>query len=81
VDLDGYLEKISEAEFQVWMDSLGVSIPRPPPGRKFGDLPEPAFARIDSLFIKNFYISVRPEALQPKETRPPLEEKPAEVTP
>ena len=66
VDLDGYLEKISEAEFDVWMDTLGVRIPRPPPGRKFGDLPEPAFARVDSLFIKNFYISVRPEALGPR---------------
>lgn len=63
IDLDGYLQKISEAEFRVWMDTLGVRIPRPPPGRKFGDLPEPAFARVDSLFIKNFYISVRPEAI------------------
>lgn len=63
VQLDGYLEKISEAEFGVWMDTLGVRIPRPPPGRKFGDLPDPAFARVDSLFIKSYYISVRPEAL------------------
>jgi hypothetical protein len=63
IDLDGYLGKISEAEFMVWMDSLGVSIPRPPPGAKFGDLPDPSFARVDSLFIKNYYISVRPEAL------------------
>lgn len=68
IELDGYLEKISEAEFDVWMDTLGVRIPRPPPGRKFGDLPEPAFARVDSLFIKNFYISVRPEALTPSRT-------------
>lgn len=65
VQLDGYLSKISNAEFRVWMDTLGVSIPRPPPGNKFGDLPDPAFARVDSLFIKNFYISVRPEALLP----------------
>lgn len=63
VELDGYLEKISRAEFFLWMDSLGVSIPRPPPGRKFGDLPDPSFARVDSLFVKNYYISVRPEAL------------------
>lgn len=63
VDLDGYLEKISQAEFEVWMDSLGVSIPRPPPGRKFGELPDPSFARVDSLFVKSYYISVRPEAL------------------
>jgi hypothetical protein len=64
VALEGYLAKISEAEFRVWMDTLGVRIPRPPPGRKFGDLPDPAFARVDSLFIKNFYVSVRPESLE-----------------
>jgi hypothetical protein len=64
VEVDGYLSKISNAEFRLWMDSLGVSIPRPPPGNKFGDLPDPAFARVDSLFTKTFYISVRPEALQ-----------------
>lgn len=63
VELEGYLEKISRAEFLVWMDTLGVSIPRPPPGRKFGDLPDPGFARVDSLFVKSYYISVRPEAL------------------
>lgn len=61
VDLLGYLQKISRAEFEVWMDSLGVAIPRPRPGRKFGDFPDPAFLRADSLYIKNFYISVRPE--------------------
>lgn len=64
VELDGYLSKISRAEFEVWMDTLGVNVPRPPPGRKFGDLPDPNFARVDSLFVKNFYISVRPEALR-----------------
>jgi hypothetical protein len=63
VDLQGYVEKISQAEFEVWIDTLGASIPRPPPGRKFGDLPDPAFARLDSMFVKTFYISVRPEAL------------------
>jgi hypothetical protein len=68
VSLDGYVEKISRAEFDVWMDTLGASIPRPPPGRKFGDLPDPAFARLDSMFVKTFYISVRPEALAPPET-------------
>lgn len=67
VSLDGYLEKISRAEFEVWLDTLGVSIPRPPPGRKFGDLPNPAFARLDSLFVKTFYVSIRPEALAPPE--------------
>jgi hypothetical protein len=65
VDLSGYLEKVSRAEFNVWMDTLRVAIPRPPPGRKFGDLPDSSFARVDSLFIKNFYLSVRPESLQP----------------
>jgi hypothetical protein len=70
VELDGYLSKISNAEFKVWMDTLGVHIPRPPPGNKFGDLPDPAFARVDSLFIKSFYISVRPEALKTEGTAP-----------
>ncbi len=63
VELDGYLEKISRAEFDTWMDTLRVSVPRPPPGRKFGDLPDPGFARVDSLFVKSYYISVRPAAL------------------
>jgi hypothetical protein len=70
VALEGYLQKISEAEFRVWMDTLGVRIPRPPPGRKFGDLPDPGFARVDSLFIKNFYVSVRPESLTDADDRP-----------
>jgi hypothetical protein len=70
VAFEGYLAKISEAEFRVWMDTLGVRIPRPPPGRKFGDLPDPAFARVDSLFIKNFYVSVRPETLMQDPDRP-----------
>lgn len=66
VDLEGYVEKISRAEFEVWIDTLGASIPRPAPGRKFGDLPAPSFARLDSMFVKTFYISVRPEALAPR---------------
>jgi hypothetical protein len=65
IDLDGYLQKLALAEFKVWMDTLGVSIPRPPPGVKFGDVPDPGFARLDSLFIKEYYVSVRPEALTP----------------
>ena len=73
MDVDGYLEKISEAEFEVWMDTLNVRLPRPPPGRKFGDLPDPGFARVDSLFIRNYYISVRPEALV-EEPAPAAEE-------
>jgi hypothetical protein len=63
VEADGYLETISRAEFIAWMDTLGVNVPQPPPGRKFGDLPDPAFARIDSLFVKSYYVSVRPEGL------------------
>lgn len=63
VRVDGYLAKISRAEFWAWMDTLGVRVPQPPPGRKFGDLPEPGFARIDSLFVKTYYISVRPEGI------------------
>lgn len=70
ISLDGYLQKLALAEFKVWMDTLGVSIPRPPPGVKFGDVPDPGFARIDSLFIKEYYISVRPEALTPAPAAP-----------
>ena len=69
IDLPGYIEKISQAEFEVWIDTLGASIPRPRPGRKFGDLPDPSFARLDSMFVKTFYISVRPEALAPRESQ------------
>ncbi|CAN5820987.1 hypothetical protein BH23GEM6_BH23GEM6_08860 [soil metagenome] len=65
LELDGYLSQISRAEFAVWMDTLGVRVPRPPPAPRFGNLPDPDFARVDALFIKNFYVSVRPEALQP----------------
>ena len=64
VDVNGYVQKISRAEFDLWTDSLNVVIPRPRPGTKFGDLPDSGFAKIDSLFIKNFYVSVRPEGLR-----------------
>jgi hypothetical protein len=63
VDVQGYLQKISRAEFDAWIDSLDVYLPRPAPGVKFGDLPDSGFVRIDSLFIRDYYISVRPEAL------------------
>lgn len=63
VNLDGYLMKISRAEFDVWMDTLGVVIPRPAPGVKFGDLPDSNFMRVDRLFIKDYYLSVRPEGI------------------
>lgn len=65
VVFDGYLDNIALAEFHQLIDSLGVSIPRPPPARKFGDLPDPSFARVDSMFIKNYYVSVRPEGISP----------------
>jgi hypothetical protein len=65
VAFDGYLQNIALAEFYQIVDSLNVRIPRPPPARKFGDLPDPSFARVDSLFIKDFYVSVRPQGLQP----------------
>lgn len=67
VDVRGYLQKISQAELKVWLDTLGVKLPRPRPGTKFGDLPDPAFAAVDSLFVKTFYVSVRPEGIGPPE--------------
>jgi hypothetical protein len=68
LDVNGYVQKISRAEFDLWADSLGVVIPRPQPGIKFGDLPDSNFAKIDSLFIRNFYVSVRPEGLRHSRT-------------
>lgn len=67
VNFDGYLQKISRAEFKEWVDTLRIAVPRPPPARKFGDLPDPAFMRVDSLFVRDFYISVRPEGIRPRE--------------
>lgn len=64
LDVNGYLSKVSRAEFNMWMDTLRVAIPRPRPGTKFGDVPDSGFAKIDSLFIKSFYLSVRPEGLR-----------------
>lgn len=72
VNVNGYLMKISRAEFNVWMDTLGVVIPRPRPGIKFGDLPDSNFMRVDSLFIKEYYISVRPEGIGRAGAAPPL---------
>lgn len=65
LSVDGYIQKIARAELKVRLDSLGVRLPRPTPrvGGKFGDIPDSGFIRIDSLFVKNFYISVRPEAI------------------
>lgn len=64
VDVHGYLAKVSRAEFDMWMDTLRVVLPRPRPGTKFGDVPDSGFAKIDSLFIRSFYVSVRPEGLR-----------------
>lgn len=66
VAFNGYLQNIALAEFYQIADSLRISIPRPPPARKFGDLPDPNFLRVDSLFIKNYYVSVRPEGIRPE---------------
>ncbi|HYR10403.1 MAG TPA: hypothetical protein VEQ60_21690 [Longimicrobium sp.] len=64
LDVNGYLQRVSRAEFDMWADTLNVVIPRPKPGTKFGDVPDSGFAKIDSLFIKDFYVSVRPEGLR-----------------
>jgi hypothetical protein len=69
INVVGYLQKIAVAEFRVWMDTLGVRVPRAPPAGRFGHLPDPAFARIDSLYIKEYYVSVRPEGVH----GPPIE--------
>ncbi len=70
VEFNGYLQTIALAEFLQVVDSLNVAIPKPPPGRKFGDLPNPTFRQVDSLFIKNYYISVRPEGIRPDAAPP-----------
>ncbi|HEU4557757.1 MAG TPA: hypothetical protein VFS20_07900 [Longimicrobium sp.] len=72
MNVTGYLMKISRAEFNVWMDTLGVVIPRPKPGVKFGDLPDSNFMRVDSLFIKDYYVSVRPEGIGRPGVAPPV---------
>jgi hypothetical protein len=65
VDLTGYLTRIARAEFDVWADTLRIALPQPPQrvGGKFGETPDSAFLRVDALFIRTYYISVRPEAL------------------
>jgi hypothetical protein len=70
VEFDGYLQNIAIAEFHQVVDSLGVRLPRSPPSRKFGDLPDSAFIRADAMYIKNYFVSVRPEGIQP---RPPVD--------
>jgi hypothetical protein len=72
VEVDGYVTKIARAEFLSWMDSLGVTIPRPEPGVKFGDLPDSNFVRVDSLFVKDYYLSVRPDGIAPHAAPPPV---------
>jgi hypothetical protein len=82
ISMNGYLQKISRAEFNVWMDTLGVVVPRPKPGVKFGDLPDSNFTRIDSLFVKDYYISVRPEGIGRPGTAPvPVVVAPAAAPP
>lgn len=64
LEVDGYLQSISRAEFAAWMDSLGVRIPRPPASPRFGVQPAASFERVAAQFIQNYYVSVRPEQLQ-----------------
>ncbi|HEX5725432.1 MAG TPA: hypothetical protein VFX98_08195 [Longimicrobiaceae bacterium] len=79
LDVNGYLHKISRAEFEMWMDSLRVVLPRPRPSIKFGELPDSGFTAIDSLFIRNYYISVRPEGIRSRGASgpPPAAPRPA----
>jgi hypothetical protein len=72
VNVDGYVQKIARAEFHAWMDSLDVYLPRPAPGVKFGDLPDSSFAKMDALFIKDYYLSVRPSGIGAEEAPQPL---------
>lgn len=67
IEIEGYLTRIATAEFKVWADTLGIRLPRPPQraGVKFGEVPDSAFERVDALFIRNYYLSVRPEGLSP----------------
>ncbi|HSU15406.1 hypothetical protein [Longimicrobium sp.] len=93
VNVNGYLQKISRAEFNVWMDTLRFVVPRAKPGVKFGDLPDSSFMRIDSLFVKDYYVSVRPEGIlrgggpapvvapPPVTTPPPAAPAPAPAAP
>jgi hypothetical protein len=62
--VNGYLQKLSRAELDLWTDTLGVVIPRPRPGAKFGDVPDASFAQIDSLFVRDYFLLVRPEGLR-----------------
>jgi hypothetical protein len=75
MEVDGYLTKIARAEFETWTRALGVVIPRPEPGVKFGDLPDSNFVRVDSLFVRDFYLSVRPDGIgaHPSAPPPPIE--------
>jgi len=62
VDLNGYLQTISQAELRTWTrDSLNVSLPRPRPAGRFGLPPDSAFLRLDALFVRSYYVSVRPQ--------------------
>jgi hypothetical protein len=63
LEVDGYLQKISDAEFRAITDTLGVFLPRPRPGVRFGDLPDSAYLRIRPYFVREFFVSVRPGEL------------------
>jgi hypothetical protein len=68
LDVAGYLQSISRAELLAWLDSLNVALPRPPPAPRFGQLPDPAFRRIDAQYVRNYYVSIRPEQLNALES-------------
>jgi hypothetical protein len=63
LETEGYLKKISHAEFRAITDSMGVRLPRPRPGTRFGDLPDSAFLRLQPFFVREYYISLRPDDL------------------
>ncbi len=64
VTLRGYLRRVALAEYETMVqDTLGHRIPRPPPHLKFGWEPDSAFLALDRLYIKDYYLSVRPHGL------------------
>lgn len=65
----GYLRPIGRAEFDLWMDSLGVVLPRPPAGVKMGELPDSTFLKLDRRILKHVYLSIRPEDLLARPAR------------
>jgi hypothetical protein len=63
IDIEGHLHNISRTEFFAWMDSLNVSIPRPPAPARFGQVPGPEFTRALAQYVREYYVSIPPEHL------------------